>query len=70
MKKLLVIYALAVVLVLVYFALSFVFPQEKTLELKHFDTKTEAVVKIQKETEEPDKKEALTQQRFMLLPQK
>ena len=69
MKKLLIIYALAVAMVLVYFILRVLFPQNTPVELKHFNTQSEASGEIKKGKEE-DKNETEAQQKFMLLPQK
>mgnify|MGYP006955187996 CR=1 FL=1 len=66
MKKLLIIYALAVAMVLVYFILRVLFPPNTTVELKHFNTQSEASGEIKKETRD----ETGVQQKFMLLPQK
>jgi hypothetical protein len=69
-RKLMVIYAIAVAMVIVYFILRIFFPQNKAIELKHFNTKTEAVKEVHKDKEAHTKKETQVQQGFMLLPQK
>lgn len=69
MKKLVIIYALAVALVLVYFILRILFPQNTDVELKHFNTQSESSGQIKEETGD-DKDVTEVQQKFMLLPQK
>lgn len=69
MKKLLIVYALAVALVLVYFILRILFPQNTDVELKHFNTQSESSGQIKKENGD-EKDVTKVQQKFMLLPQK
>lgn len=68
MKKLILIYGLALAVVIVYFILRSFFPQEKAMELKHFNTGTQAVEGVQTDKKEQAHKETQPQQRFMLLP--
>jgi len=66
MKKLMIIYLLAVAIIIVYFILRIFFHQDKALKLRHFNTQTEATEEFQNDKE----KETQSQQKFMLLPQK
>jgi len=62
-KKFMIIYLSAVVLVLAYFIVKTLFLEETVVELKSFDTTTQEIKKAEVKEE---KKEA----RFMLLPKK
>ncbi len=62
-------YAVAVAMVVVYFILRVLFPQNTAVELKHFNTHSEVFGEIKKEKED-DKDGTEVQQKFMLLPQK
>lgn len=66
MKKLVLIYALAVAIVIVYFILRLFLHQETDLELKHFNTQSKTIDKVQEHNEE----EPESQQKFMLLPKR
>jgi hypothetical protein len=66
MKKLLIVYAFAVAIVIIYFILRLFFHQETALELKHFNTQDKTAEIVRDEKEE----ESEVRQKFMLLPQK
>lgn len=65
MKKLMIIYLLAIAMVIVYFILRFFFHQDKALELRHFNTQSAAAEKVKNDKKE----ETESQQKFILLPQ-
>jgi len=66
MKKLVIIYSLAVAMVIFYFILRLFFQQDTVVELRHFNTQSKTVDEIQEHKEE----EPESEQKFMLLPQK
>jgi len=66
MKKLVIIYAVAVATVILYFVLRLFFQEDTLLELRHFNTQSKTVDEVQEHKEEEPK----TEQKFMLLPQK
>jgi len=65
-----IIYGLAVAIVIVYFILKTLFPQNTSLELRHFNTQTESYKKLYKDEEVDTKEETQVQEGFILLPQK
>jgi hypothetical protein len=66
MKKLVIIYAVAVATVILYFVLRLFFQEDTLLELRHFNTQSKTTDEVQEHKEEEPKAE----QKFMLLPQK
>ena len=66
MKKLVIIYTVAVATVILYFVLRLFFQEDTRLELRHFNTQSKTVDEVQEHKEEEPK----TEQKFMLLPQK
>ncbi len=63
-KKFIIIYLSAVVLVLLYFIIKTLFLEDKEIELKSFNEKKESVI----QEDLPSKKKS--EQRFLLLPSK
>lgn len=70
MRKMIVIYAIAVAMVVVYFILRLFFSQDKAIELREFNTKTKTMKDVQKDKEEQHEEETGLGQKFMLLPHK
>lgn len=62
-KRLLLAYVVAVVLVLAYFVLRALFQEQKEMEFMEFNTHTEAAA-VQERKTEP----AIAEKKFMLLP--
>ena len=63
-KKFIILYLSAVVLVLLYFIIKTLFLEDKEIELKSFNEKKESVI----QEDIPSKKKS--EQRFLLLPYK
>lgn len=72
LKKFLLAYAIAVVLVFIYYIINMFFAEHKEIELKSFNRPVEVTPKVMQEEEEnpEDIKEKNTQKRFILLPSK
>jgi cell division protein FtsN len=61
-RKLLLAYVVAVILVLAYFILRTLFQEQKEMEFMEFNTRTEAAA------EQNNSEPAIAQKKFMLLP--
>lgn len=61
-KKLLLVYVVAMILVLAYFVLRTLFQEQKEMEFMEFNTRTEAAA--EQNSSEP----AIAEKKFMLLP--
>lgn len=62
-KKLLLAYLIAMLLVLIYFVLRTLFQEQREMEFKEFNTRSEAAIAEQNSSEP-----AIAEKKFMLLP--